>query len=218
MKNRKGFTLVELLAVIVILGLMMGIAIPNIMGIIKKQKQSTYLEDGKKMISRAEYMLRSTTKVEKPRSGKCVVMTLGYLDNGEFNSPPYGGAYFSTLSYVIIKNDGGRYKYWVQLYECQTPQKESSSAGTGGYVEAVSAKCNNSTGTGLSLISSTDPNLNKPSTVGNGSVSFSYSNGVTTGCAAGDTKVYSTVAANPSIVSSPSSWNSKRDVLFDYND
>ena len=30
MKNRKGFTLVELLAVIVILGLLMAIAIPSV--------------------------------------------------------------------------------------------------------------------------------------------------------------------------------------------
>ena len=106
--NNKGFSMVELLAVIVILGLMMGIAIPNIMGIIKKQKQSTYLEDAKKMISRAEYMVRSNTEVKKPANNNCIVMTLGYLDNGEFNSPPYGGAYFSYLSYVLIKNVNGK--------------------------------------------------------------------------------------------------------------
>ena len=144
MKNRKGFTLVELLAVVVILGLMMGIAIPNIMGIIKRQKQSTYLEDAKKMVSRAEYMLRSTTKIEKPKNNQCVAMTLGYLDNGEFNNPPYGGAYFANVSYVVVKNNGGKYEYYVQLYECQTPEAGSNVEKAGEtnneYTSSVSRK------------------------------------------------------------------------------
>lgn len=38
MKNKKGFTLVELLTVIVILSLLMAVAIPSIMGIGKKMK------------------------------------------------------------------------------------------------------------------------------------------------------------------------------------
>lgn len=38
MKNRKGFTLVELLAVIVILGIIALIAVPNVLGTLNKSK------------------------------------------------------------------------------------------------------------------------------------------------------------------------------------
>ena len=40
--NRKGFTLVEVLAVIVILAVIMAIAIPNITSLIEKNKQDNY--------------------------------------------------------------------------------------------------------------------------------------------------------------------------------
>ncbi len=39
MKNKKGFTLVELLAVIVLLGVLIGIAVPSVLGISKKVKE-----------------------------------------------------------------------------------------------------------------------------------------------------------------------------------
>ena len=218
MKNRKGFTLVELLAVVVILGLMMGIAIPNIMGIIKKQKQSTYLEDAKKMISRAEYMLRSTTKVQKPTNGNCIAMTLGYLDNGEFNNPPYGGAYFGTLSYVYIRNNAGHYEYWVQLYECQTPGQKSSQSGSGdgggSYTSALIRECNNTSGTGIDLLSSTDEKLKKPNTVKTKSpLTFGRPSVCTN-----TTKMVYTADSSEPVDWSSSTLSSKKDVIFDYND
>ena len=51
MKNRKGFTLVELLAVIVILALIMSIAVVSIGGILDNSKYSTFKETGVSVIN-----------------------------------------------------------------------------------------------------------------------------------------------------------------------
>ena len=124
--NRNGFTLVELLATLVILGLLMGVAAPNILGVISKNRNITYVEDAQKLVSRAEYVLRSDPKITKPANGSCVGFTLGYLDNSEFHNTPYGGKYYANYSLVIVHRQLGEYKYYVQLVEA-LPKKKGSN-------------------------------------------------------------------------------------------
>ena len=54
MKNKKGFTLVELLAVIAILAILVIIALPNVMGMFNSAKKSTFLTEIKKIYRGAE--------------------------------------------------------------------------------------------------------------------------------------------------------------------
>ena len=54
MKNNKGFTLVEVLAMLVVLGIIIGVTVPNITGILSNQKTNLIAEDGIKMIENAK--------------------------------------------------------------------------------------------------------------------------------------------------------------------
>jgi type IV pilus assembly protein PilA len=54
-KNKKGFTLVELLAVIVILAIILAIAIPSITGLIDSQRKSAFESNVKMIIKGIEY-------------------------------------------------------------------------------------------------------------------------------------------------------------------
>ena len=68
MKSR-GFTLIELLATLTILGIIMAIAVPNVMSILDKNKRTTYLEDAKKLVTQAEYKFRMSQSIDKPADG-----------------------------------------------------------------------------------------------------------------------------------------------------
>lgn len=54
-KNRKGFTLVELLAVIVVLAIILAIAVPSITGIINGAKKNAFESNAKMIITAIEY-------------------------------------------------------------------------------------------------------------------------------------------------------------------
>jgi type IV pilus assembly protein PilA len=69
LKNEKGLTLIELLAVIVILGIIAAIAIPSIGGIIQKSKEDAVKADAIAVINGAKLYVAANgtekTKLEK---------------------------------------------------------------------------------------------------------------------------------------------------------
>ena len=54
--KKKGFTLVELLAVIVLLGILMTLGIPTVMNLVGKNRNKSYIEDAKRLIKLLEGM------------------------------------------------------------------------------------------------------------------------------------------------------------------
>ncbi len=115
--KKNGFTLIELLVTILILALIMIIAVPNVMSTIDKNKQDTYVEDAKRMITLAEYEVRNNTAIELPTSGNCIVILLGSLDLSDFNEGPEGGSYDLQKSYVVIARNGSSYDYYATIVE-----------------------------------------------------------------------------------------------------
>lgn len=113
--NKKGFTLVELIATVAILGIIMTIAIPNVLSIVEKNKQEDFIESAKLLISEAEYKVRGISNIELPEEDSHgIVITLNYLNSGNFEDSPYEYDY-DLSSFVLIVNENGVYNYYSHL-------------------------------------------------------------------------------------------------------
>ena len=118
MKNNKGFTLVEVLAMLVVLGIIIGVTVPNITGILNNQKTNLIAEDGIKMIENAKNEFIVSEKVKYPEDGKCVIFTLDRLDkNSDIENGIENGKYNKTKSFVTVKRVAKSYQYSVRLIE-----------------------------------------------------------------------------------------------------
>ena len=122
--NRKGFTLVELIAMMVVIAVLMVIAVPNISGIVKNNRESIGVEDINKMIGNAKTKIE-TGKVKAPGLNECIVISLNYLDsNNDFKTGINGGEYEKNESVIIVKKvkvtgttATNRYKYYFRTIE-----------------------------------------------------------------------------------------------------
>lgn len=111
--NKYGFTLVELLAVLVVLYIIMGIAIPNVVSTLDKSKKETYISDAKKFLTQAKTELSNT--INKPAAGEIVRINLSCIDNQDLTKDPNGNAYSEDDSFVIIVRKDEELVYYVNL-------------------------------------------------------------------------------------------------------
>ena len=121
--NNKGFTMIELLATMILLSILMLTAVPTVLRTMENNRKKTVLTDAKKFVANVEYKLKNNNNyIRKPKSASdCIIVTLGYLDLGtDFKEGPHGGAYDLDKSYVVVKLIGKnpqRYNYYVTLVE-----------------------------------------------------------------------------------------------------
>ena len=113
MKNKKGFTLVELLAVIVILGLLMAIAIPSVTKYITQSRKKTlatsiqaYIDAVITQVNDGEYKFTDSTKIFAVPI-ECIPLEKGGTD-------PFGEWIQSNdeyWAYVLVQYDNINYNY-----------------------------------------------------------------------------------------------------------
>ncbi len=102
MKDKKGFTLIELIAVVVILSILAIIATPNIVNMIDSGKKEQYVADAKDFIAKATYMYKQ--KDQERYQGKFSNNTIKLGDIEGINdsdlTDPYGYTYDKENSII----------------------------------------------------------------------------------------------------------------------
>jgi len=128
--NKKGFTLVELLATMVILAIIAGVAIPNVIKIMTNNNKEKVLNDGLTMIAQAKSVLASDYDLREQisQTGASKTIYLHSLDKfGDITNDPNGVAYNRNSSYVKVFKSGGLIAYCVYLESDNWVLKNSSS-------------------------------------------------------------------------------------------
>ena len=133
MKNNKGFTLVELLAVIVVLAIVMGLAVVGISQVLDNTRKSafatdakTFIEGARKLVSQDESnrLLGVTTTNYAPACTTTGTNTVPIAieniptEKGTNQKSPYGSAYTAASKVVVIgtpTTGGCTYEYKIFL-------------------------------------------------------------------------------------------------------
>ena len=118
MKKEDGFTLVELLAMLVVLGILMAVTIPNITGILGNSRLNQTKNDAKQIVQTAKTRVAKDSAIGKPKQTECFILTLDFIDdNEEITEGANKGKYDQFESFVLYTREGSKYKYYIRLIE-----------------------------------------------------------------------------------------------------
>ena len=96
LKTKKGFTLVELLAVIVILAIILAIAVPGISNMMDNSKKSAFEADAKMIITGLEYQNLEASL------GQASEVVVGVLNNTALTNLGANPANYTTVKVVAL--------------------------------------------------------------------------------------------------------------------
>lgn len=122
MKNKKGYTMMELLAVIIILGILMTLAYVGVTKYLKQTKDTVYKDFEKNITAGAEnYLVEHSSKI--PKVGEKLVIDVsklvceGYIESLE--DPVKTNKTCNIESYAIItRKDNTEYNMDIEYTAC----------------------------------------------------------------------------------------------------
>ena len=132
--NKKGFTMIELMATITLLGIMLTLAVVSVSKQFNKARNTAYKDYEKTLEGAAtNYILNHTgllPKINDPNGTKVLATTLvneGYLEN--MKDPKNNSLYCNNNSYVIVirKNNVG-FNMDLEYKVCLVCSKYKSSS------------------------------------------------------------------------------------------
>ena len=142
MNNRKGFTLVELLAVIVILAIIMIIAIPSVLGTLTTARQKTFVEYVTRVYKAGQEQYLTLQQTDALGTiAECGTETIGgytYCKKGRM-------VYFDIQKGLGL-NSTGSYKGWVAVKSASGTDTQTTI-----YVGLYDGNYITSSGTGANL-------------------------------------------------------------------
>ena len=99
LKNKKGFTLVELLAVIVVLAIIILIAMPAVLSSMEKARKNSFAVEANEVI-RAAQTAYADAVMNGKAAGNSICVPYNYLKKGflEKNDPNYNGSVLITIN------------------------------------------------------------------------------------------------------------------------
>lgn len=128
-KKNKAFTLVELIAIVVILGLIAIIATPNIVKMVDNNKKEKFVVDARDMISKAKQKFGKDKYkdgiFEKIIGTSCYVTSAERLGMGKTIDPD-GNSYNMDSSLVKVCEEKGEYIYYVKTNSFSSKPEKSS--------------------------------------------------------------------------------------------
>lgn len=106
--NKKGFTLIEIIAVVVILGVIMFIAVPSVSTYILGSRKDTYISDANRFVSGAKTVVE-TKEIVVNKKDITYYIPKECLAVDKAENSPYGKW---DKVYVIVTYDNNKYNYY----------------------------------------------------------------------------------------------------------